>query len=410
MFRFRILVIAFLFTIVGNFSAQETTACNADNPVLFGFVVDNSAGGAIFADSQFKGIDFAMEDLNASGGILGRCAEYIWQDAELDPSKGATIAEQFVLVDEVDFLIGPTSSSVALAITEIARENQIPIAFHTSNSVQLSTTSFHPYMVQVAPNTIIEGQIVAQYASELGLLDWGIIGPDYSYGRDLVAGFQQNLLEIDASVNFITEQWPPLSERDLNPFVTALETLAPEAIFTSLWGDQLVNFISAADEFGLLEDLTLFGLMDTDVLKAMGEDLPEGLYGFSRAPFYAIDTEQMADFNERYFAAYDEYPSDWAILAYDSVMALASAAEAASSVEGDPVAAALDDLTFRSLRGDLTVRACDHMTNAGDYIGVTTQESEYGIPILTDVVFVPADQVWASCGEIEALREAATNN
>jgi len=406
MFRVHMILalLLLMFSATGGSSAQDTD-CDAENPVLFGFVVDNSAGGAIFAQSQFKGVDMAMADLNANGGILGRCAEYIWQDAELDPSKGATIAEQFVLVDGVDFLIGPTSSSVALAITEIARDNQVPVAFHTSNSVQLSTTSFHPYMVQVAPNTVIEGQNVAEVAAELGLQDWAIIGPDYSYGRDLAAGFQQNLIEIDDSVEFITEQWPALSERDMNPYITALETVAPEAIFTSLWGDQLVTFISAADEFDLLEEFELFALMDTDVLKAMGENMPEGLYGFSRAPFYAIDTEQMADFNDRYFAEYDEYPSDWAILAYDAVMALVAGAEAAGSVEGDAVAAAFDDLTFTSLRGDLTIRGCDHMTNAGDYIGVTTQDSEYGIPILTDITFVPADAVWASCEEIEAMRE-----
>lgn len=404
---FVVLTLLLIPLLIPGASAQDAPTCNADDPVLFGFVADNSAGGAIFAQSQFKGLDFAMQDLNDSGGILGRCAEYIWQDAELDPTRGATIAEQFILVDDVDFLIGPTSSSVALAITEIARLNRTPIAFHTSNSVQLSTTAFHPYMVQVAPNTVIEGQMVAQYAAALGLEAWGIIGPDYSYGRDLAAGFTQNIQRIDEDVEFIMEQWPPLSERDMLPYITALESIGPEAIFTSLWGDQLVTFITATTEFDILDDFALFGLMDTDVLKAMGEDLPEGIYGFSRAPFYAIDTEQMADFNERFFATHDEYPSDWAILAYDAVMALASAAEAAGSVEGDAVAAALDDLTFTALRGELTVRACDHMTNAGDYIGITTQDSPYDIPILTDVEFVSAEDVRPSCEEVEAMREAA---
>lgn len=375
-------------------------------PIVFGFVVDNSGVGALFATSQFKGMDMAIDDINAAGGLLGRPVEYIWDDSELDPTRGATIAERFVLEDDVDFLIGPTSSGVALAVTEVARENQVPIAFHTSNSIALTTTSWHPYMVQLVPHTTIEGRAVAQYAGELGLTDWATIGPDYSFGRDGFGAFAPRLTEVNESAEIITEQWPALSERDLNSYLTAIELQAPEAIFSNLWGDQLVTFISLADEFALYEELEFFGLMDTDVLKAMGEDMPEGLYGYARAPFYAIDTEQMANFNERYFERYDEYPSDWAIMVYDSVTALAAAAEEAGTVEGEAVSEVLGGLTFQSLRGELTIRECDHMANVGEYLGVTTFSEEFNLPILTDITFVPAEDVWDSCEAIEEMRMA----
>lgn len=391
--------------------AQDDMAmdCDDSDPIVFGFVVDNTGVGVIFAESQFKGLDMAMADLNAQGGILGRCVTYIWQDAQLNASLGATIAEQFVLEDDVDFLIGPTSSGVALAITEIASENKVPIVFHTSNSIQLSTTSFHPYMVQVAPHTTIETRAVAQFATDLGLDLWAAIGPDYSFGRDGFSAFEPRLMELNPNAEILTQQWPALGEADLSPFISAIEAFGPEAIFSNLWGDQLVTFVSTGNDFGLFDDVTFFGLLDTDFLKAIGDELPDGLYGYSRAPFYAIDTEQMADFNARFFEMYAEYPSDWAILVYDGVLALAAAAEAAGSVDGDAVAAAFDDLTFTALRGELTIRPCDHMTNAGEYLGVSTQDSPYGIPIMTDIQFIPAEDVWDSCEEIEAMRAAAGN-
>ncbi|MEM9953179.1 MAG: ABC transporter substrate-binding protein [Chloroflexota bacterium] len=387
--------------------AQDDLSCDPSDPVLFGFVADNSGVGVLFAESQFKGIDMAMADLNANGGILGRCVEYIWQDAELNASQGAIIAEQFILEDEVDFLIGPTSSSVALAVTEVSRDNAIPIAFHTSNSIQLSNARFNPYGVQVAPHTTIETRAIAQFASQLGLNDWAAIGPDYAFGRDGFSTFAPELLENNPDAEILTEQWPALGEADLGPYLTAIEAIGPEAIFSNIWGDQLVNFITLAEEFDLFSEVTFFGLLDTDVMKTMGADMPEGLYGYARAPFYAIDTEQMADFNERFLEIYDEYPSDWAILAYDAVLVLAAAAEEAGTVDGDAVSAALDDLTFTALRGELTVRGCDHITNAPDYIGVTTFSEEYNLPILTDIVEISAEEVWDSCEDIEAERAAA---
>lgn len=405
--KFLLFAALLLFSVTGVFAQDEAT-CDAENPVLFGFVVDNTGVGAIFAASQFKGMDIAMADLNATGGILGRCVKYIWQDSELDATKGATIAEQFVLEDNVDFLVGPTSSGVALAITEIARENEVPVVFHTSNTVQLTTTAWHPFMVQVVPHTTIEARAVAQFAANNTDFElWGSIGPDYSFGRDSYGAFEPRFMDLATNAEIITQQWPALSDRDMNPFLTALEAQAPDAIYSSLWGDQLVTFIGAADEFGLFDEANFFGLLDTDVLKAMGEDLPEGLYGYARAPFYAIDTEAMADFNERYFAMYEEYPSDWAIMLYDGVMALAAAAEEAGSVEGVPVSEALSGLTFDALRGELTIRECDHMANVGEYVGISTQDSPYGIPILRDVAYIPAEEVWDSCEDIEAMRAEA---
>ena len=83
---------------------------------------------------------------------------------------------------------------------------------------------------------------------------------------------------------------------------------------------------------------------------------------------------------------------------------VAAAAEEAGSIEGEAVSEVLGGLTFEALRGDLTIRECDHMANVGEYVGVTTQDSEYGIPIMTDVTFVPAEDVWDSCEDIELMR------
>lgn len=404
--RFVVLLVVLALMSISS-AAQDAATCDASDPILFGFVVDNSGIGVIFAESQFKGIDMAMEDLNAAGGILGRCVSYIWQDSQLNASLGATIAEQFVLEDGVDFLIGPTSSGVALAITEIARANKIPVAFHTSNTIQLTTTRFHPYMVQVVPHTSIEARAAATFGATLGFERWGTIGPDYAFGRDSFNAFAPRLTELDPSARIINEQWPALGEADLGPFISATEIAGPDILYSNLWGDQKVTFLLTAEDFGLFDEMEFIGLFDTDVLYAMGDALPEGLYGYARAPFYAIDTPQMADFNARYFERYGVYPADWAIMIYDAVMVLAAAAEAAGSVDGDAVAAALDDLTFTALRGELTVRACDHMANVGEYVGITTQESEFGIPIMRDVTFIPAEDLWDSCEEIEAMREAA---
>jgi branched-chain amino acid transport system substrate-binding protein len=271
--------------------AQDTV-----QPLKIGFVADQSGVGFLFSVSQIAGLEIALEEINDAGGILGRPVEVIIRDAQLKADVGATLARQMILEDGVELLLGPTSSSVALAVSAVAKEYKIPIAFHTSASFALTTTQGHPYVVQVIPNTTMEGRAAARFMNEQGFTQWAGIGPDYAYGRDLFAGFRDETLLLNEAASFLTEQWPALGERDLTPFISAVQAVAPEAIYTTLWGDQLVTFIQQAAPLGVLEDSALVALLDTDFLKAIGDELPDGVYGFSRAPFYAIDTPQMAEF------------------------------------------------------------------------------------------------------------------
>ncbi len=416
---YRLLVVSLLVSllVVGGVAAQDTPYYE-DDVVLYGFVVDESGVGAVFADSQIKGVEMAIADLNENGGILGKEVQFIKQDSELNAERGANIARQFITEDNVDFLLGPTSSGVALAVSAIAEEEQRVVAFHTSNTVALTTTNGHPFMVQVVPHTTIEARAAALYAANtLGFTDFASIGPDYSFGRDSWNAFEPTLVE-NSEASIISEQWPALGEADLNPFITAIQTSGAEIVYSNLWGAQAVNFIQTGNDFDLFADVQAIGLFDTDFMKAFEDDpsaLPEGLIGYARAPFYGIVdedgnmTETIQAFVDEYLETYDAYPSDWAIMAYDAVMVLAEASELAGTTEGPAVATALDDLTWDSLRGELTVRACDHMANVGEYVGITAVSDEYPFPILTDVQFIPAEDVWYTCDEVAAFREEASN-
>ncbi|HLA42900.1 MAG TPA: ABC transporter substrate-binding protein, partial [Aggregatilineales bacterium] len=76
-----------------------------DDPIVIGWVIDESGEGAAIAESQIVGVQIALEQLNEAGGILGRPVQVIRRDAALDAAQGATIAREFALEDEVDFLL-----------------------------------------------------------------------------------------------------------------------------------------------------------------------------------------------------------------------------------------------------------------------------------------------------------------
>ena len=125
-----------------------------------------------------------IEETNAKGGFLGKKLELVIRDSQLKPDVGATVARELILNEKCEFLIGPTSSAVALAATKVAKEFKKIIFFHTSNTEKLTTTDWHPYMFQVVPNTGIEARGIALYLSKKPYKKYSYIGPDYAYGHD----------------------------------------------------------------------------------------------------------------------------------------------------------------------------------------------------------------------------------
>ncbi|MGD2186748.1 MAG: ABC transporter substrate-binding protein [Desulfobacterales bacterium] len=377
----------------------------AADTIRIGWTADMPGIGATFYESQKKAIELFIAEKNAAGGVLGKKLELVIRDSKLKPDVGATVARELILSEKCDFLIGPTSSGVALAVTKVAKEFKKIVYFHTSNTEKLTTTDFHPYMFQVVPNTGIEGRGITMFLSQKPYKRYCFIGPDYAYAHTQWDSFKKNLGKLNPDAQILEAVWTKLGETNYAPYIPTLIARKPEIIYTNLWGGGLSSFIKQAKPYGLFKNASITSLYDLDLLRATGLDMPEGLLGYSRCPFYAIDTDTMKAFVGKYNSKYNEWPSDWACMAYDGLIALTTAIEKAGSIDSDQVSKAIEGLKFNSLRGPRYIRAEDHMANVGLYVGYTAKDSKYkDFLILKDVVEVPAEKVWLSLDEVKELQ------
>jgi len=140
---------------------------------------------------------------------------------------------------------------------------------------------------------------------------------------------------------------------------------------------------------------------------AVGKELPEGMRMYTRGPFYAIDTPKMKRFIDAYRKIAKQYPTCWAILSYDSVMALAGAIKKVGSFDRDAIAKALETTEFDTLRGKLSFRAIDHQMNSPEYFATSVFDKEKGFCVGKDVVVIPGETLFRPEEEIKAVREKA---
>jgi branched-chain amino acid transport system substrate-binding protein len=373
--------------------------------VKFGFVADVTGSGFLIALSQKQALEIGLEEINSSGGLLGRKVELILRDSQLNPELGSVLARDLIWKDKVDFLVGPTSPSVALAVSQVCRENKKLIFFHAANNERITTEHGHRYLFQVIPNTYMEGRGVAAFLSKKQYRKIAIIAPDIEYGQSQAAAFKKRLSELSPSAQVIKELWPKLGEQDYSSYINILISSKPEVIYTILWSGDLAGFIRKGRAMGLFPGVRLIGLFDYDLFKGLGEDMIPNLYGFDRAPFYALNNPQMKAFVDKYRTRTGEYPSAWAITIYDGLMVLKKAVEKAKSIETEKVIDALEGIQWDSLRGPLSIRPFDHMANCGIYFGITHKDPKYSFYTMKDITYIPGQELWHSVEEIKAIRK-----
>jgi len=405
MVQWRLVIAMLAFTVfLGNVTSFHAESLAADT-IRLGFVADATGAGEPWYKSQRAGIDMFIDEINAAGGILGRKLELVVRDSALKPDLGEAAAEELLTKERCDFLIGPSSSGVAERVMKVAKKYKKIVILHTSNSETLTTTDFQPYMFEVVPNTGIEARGLAQFFGHRQYKRFSYIGPDYSYARNWFSNFKTTLTKLKPDVQFLSETWVKLGDTDFSKEIPNLAADNPEIVVTNLWGKALEQFIHQAKPTGLFNRASLTSLFDLELLKSMGQDMPEGLLGYSRCPPYAINERRMKEFSEKFRAKYDDWPACWAAMAYDGLLALTEAINKANSTDSDKVVKALEGLAFKSLRGARYIRAADHMADVGVYVGMTGKDPRFpNFLILKNVTTVPAEMVWMPLDEVKKLQ------
>ena len=374
------------------------------DPLKIGMATTLSGSIALFGVANQNGAQLAVDELNAAGGVLGRPVELTVRDDEAAPEEGAKIARDLIIDEGIDVLLGPVSSGVALAITEVSKERKVPFIVHTSNTQALMVEEFQPYMVSVVPNTGMEARAQGVDLADSEHTQWATIAPDYEFGRAQTGTFVETITAENPDVEIIEQQWPELGETDFQPFVTAILSKNPEAVYSPLFAGDLVTFTRQAANFGFFDQTEFTALYETDALIELGDEVPlDGIRAYSRCPF-TIDTPQMEQFVTSYQEAHDRVPSDWACMAYDAVKLWAQVVEANGDPDAEQFSEAVEGFAFTSLRGDVTIRPIDHQASVSSYIGELEFDDELGMYVYGNLSEVPAEDIWLSESDVEAAR------
>ena len=390
--------------------ASPALAAKKKKPIKIGLLYALSGLAAVYTKGTIIGHEIAAEEINAKGGVLGRKITFVTRDNKLKPGIAVKEFRRMVTRDRVDFVMGIISSGVALAVSAVAKEMRVLFVDTIAQTSALTGEQGHPYVVRTNTNSTIIGRTAALAASKNPQLKtFYFIGPDYEWGHVVNSDFWNFLQTKREGVSKLGDLWPKLGERDFSSHITTMLSAKPDAVFSSLWGGDLIAFIKQAKAYGFF-DKTQFistGAGDLDILKPMGAEMPDGimatfLYAFDR-PIPGKET-QNEEFVKKFKEKAGYEPKSGDIIGYVSTYMIAEAIEKAGTTETDKLAATLRGMSFDTVLGDATIRPFDGQATFGYHTGYTYTNPCYPFKRLKDVTRAEGNEVLRTEAEVMKAR------
>ncbi|MBT4486922.1 MAG: ABC transporter substrate-binding protein [Rhodospirillaceae bacterium] len=378
-------------------------------PVKIGLLYALSGLAAVYTKGTVIGHQIAAEEINAAGGVLGgRKIKFVTRDNKLKPGIAVKEFRRMVTRDKVDFVMGVISSGIALAVSQVAKEMKVLFVDTIAQTAALTGEQGHNYVIRTNTNSTVIGRTAALAASRQAWKKYYFIGPDYEWGHRVNADFWDFLRVKKAGVEKLGDLWPKLGERDYSAHITAMLNAKPDAVFSSLWGGDLIAFIKQASAYGFFDKIQYIstGGGDLDLLKPLGDDMPDGvlatyLYAFDTSPVkQAENKEFIAEFKKR--AGY--LPKSGDIIGYVSTYMLAEAMNKAGSAKSEDIVKAMRGSKFSTILGDIEVRKIDGQATFAYHAGFTYKNPKYPFKRLKDVTRAEGLEVLRTDAEVIKAR------
>ncbi len=358
-----------------------------------------------FLEPYKKGMDLAVDQINAGGGVNGRKVELITRDDNGNPGDAVRAAEELISREQVDVLTGTFLSHIGLALTDFAKQKKVFFLAAEPLTDKITWQNGNRYTFRLRPSTYMQVAMLIPDTAAMKKKRWAVIYPNYEYGQSAAATFKELLKKAQPDVEFVAEQAPPLGKVDAGSVVQAVADAKPDAIFNVLFGADLSKFVREGNTRGLFKGREVVSLLtgEPEYLDPLKDEAPNG-WLVTGYPWYGIDTPAHKAFVDAYQAKFKDYPRLGSIVGYVTIQSLAAGLKKAGSSDTEKMIAAFRGLQLETPVGPISYRPEDHQSTMGGFVGRTKNEGGKGV--MVDFRYIDGAKVLPSADVVKTLRPA----
>lgn len=352
-----------------------------DDTIKIGALAPNSGFLSIYGQENQRGYDFALNHLDNQ--ILGNGVELVVRDTETSASGALQGARELVGRENVDALVGVTSSAGGPRVGQyLSDEGQVPLITSQVASANARQAChrylFYPwpsnYQMSIANAKFIGNELGNHVDVDPSSVHY--VGLDYEMGQSSLEVLGTELENEGSEISGNT--MVPPDTTDFAPYFPEIEGTDADVISGFMPGQQAVQFVTQATDYGLKEDKVLCFLGDTVSILALGP-MGEAANRMFSTFWYDVNRENElnVEYKDWYSSNFDDLPpNEAAANAANQLYSLAQGMEEAGSTNPDDVISALEGLTFESTYGEMKYRASDHQTEQ-NMIGLTIENNKH---------------------------------
>lgn len=315
--------------------------------IKVGIALDISGPFAALGAEARDGFELAIEKLG--GQLGGKPAEFLRTDFGGNPEQANQLVARYLQRDRIDFFTGPIGSNAALAVGPALFAAKVPYLSANPGPSAYAGDKCNPYFFAQYQNDTYD-EAAGKVANEKGYRNVVLIAPNYPAGKDHLNGFKRLF-----AGTVKDEIYTKLGQIDYAAEIAQIRAARPDAVFFFLPGAMGINFVKQYVGGGL-KDIPLIApgfSADEDVIQAVGEPM----IGVLNTAHWTHDLEvpANAEFVAAFRRKYDgRYPSVYAAMAYDTLMAMdAAVRDVGGNIQDrDALLKALKSPSFQSVRGD----------------------------------------------------------
>ena len=360
-----------------------------------------------FMATYKRGIELALAEANAAGGALGRPIEMLYRDDKLNPTTAAQCAEALLLEDKVDLIAGTFTSDVGVAVSQAAeRLKRVFVATEPRTDV-IVWEGGSRYVFRVRTSQSMMVSMMVGHAAKMPQRRWTLVSPSYVGAKRIANIFRERLQALRPDVVFAAPVHYTLGTMS-DAVVDEVIATTPEALFTVVYGTDLLPFVRAGNARRLFERVAVANPLagDPEYLDTLGEEAPEGwlVLGY---PGEQDRRPAHLRFAEAYRKQHGNAPDAGALTGYIGMQAIVAGIERAGSLDTEALIRGFRGLEFDSPIGRLLIRRGDHQATHGNWIGKLARRNGRGTMI--DWTFLDGADFLPSETEAAALRPAGAN-
>ena len=344
-------------------------AASAQN-IVIGVSTAQTGPAAVASEWEMWGVNLAIEEINAAGGVLGKKLEVLVMDNKCNPSEAVNVANKLVEA-KVVAIEGAHCSSGHLASMKIIQDAKIPMITGIASNPQITTLSGkggNDYAFRISASDASMMQALGIYlGSKKPFKTVAIVAEDSDFGRGGADAFKA--VADKAGVQVVSTDIHPQNTPDFTSILTRLQQRRPDAIATFQLGGDSVNFLRQAMQIGVRIPYTgrvEIGGRNQPIIEAGGMEKSISAWQYSAL----ADSPQNKAFAEKIKAKHNAEPylQTWA--GYDCIRVLAQAIKEAGSTDGTKIKDAMKGMSFTNVMGK-TVKF-DEYNQAGHWVALHT--------------------------------------